>query len=58
MIEGIKKYIVISASILLLLMCLGVCWLFKFQWQLVFLFTYLTGIATGMIIIGVENYDE
>ena len=56
--EGIKKYIVISASILLIMLCLGLCWLFSFIWELVMIFAYLLGFANGMLFLGVINYDE
>ena len=56
--EGVKKYIIISGTILMILLSLGLSWLFKFNWIFVFIFTYLSGIANGMLILGVTNYEE
>lgn len=56
--EGIKKYIIISASILCILVALGICWLFQFNSYMSFIFTYLIGFFDGMIMLGVTNYDE
>ena len=56
--EGIRKYIIISGSILLLIFCLGLCCFFKFQWQLVLFYAYILGVANVMLILGVINYDE
>lgn len=56
--EGIKKYIMISGTILLVLLSLGICWIFKDGWLFVMIFAYLLGIGNGMLIIGVINYDE
>jgi len=54
--DFIRKYIVISGTILLGLLCLGICWLFKFQWIIVLIFAYIIGIANGMLILGTTNY--
>ena len=56
--ERIKKYIIISGSALLLLLTVGLCWIFRFQWDLVFFIAYLLGIVNGMLILGVSNYEE
>jgi hypothetical protein len=56
--EGIKKYIMISGTILLVLLSLGICWFFKDTWIFVVVFSYFLGIANGMLIIGVTNYEE
>lgn len=56
--EGIKKYIMITSTILLVLISLGISWLCNFQWQIVFGFTYVIGICNGLLVVGVENYDE
>lgn len=56
--EVIRNYIMISGTILLVLFVLGISWLCEFQWQFVFGFAYFAGIANGMLIAGVINYDE
>ena len=56
--EGIKKYIMISGTILLVLLCIGICWLFKFISLFVLIFAYLTGLCNGMLILGISNYDD
>lgn len=56
--EGIKKYIIISGTILLVLLSLGICWIFKDVWVFVMIFAYFLGIGNGMLIIGVTNYDD
>ena len=56
--EIIRKYIIISGTILLVLFVLGISWLCEFQWQFVFGFAYFAGIGNGMLIMGVINYDE
>ena len=56
--EGLKNYIVISGSILLILLASGLCWLFRFSFSFVFIFTYILGFANGLLIMGVITYDE
>ena len=56
--EGIKKYIMISGTILLVLLCIGICWLVKFIPHFVFTFAYLIGLGNGMLILGMLNYDD
>ena len=56
--EGIRKYIMISGTILLVLLSLGLCWIFKEVWIFVVVFAYIIGIGNGMLIIGVTNYEE
>ncbi len=58
MIEAIKKYIVISGTILLVLFCIGACWLFKFIPHFVLIFAYIIGLANGMLILGILNYED
>lgn len=56
--EEIRKYIMISGTILLVLSSLGICWILKDVWIFVMTFAYLLGIINGMLIIGVTNYEE
>lgn len=56
--EGIKKYIMISGTILSILLCIGICWLVKFIPHFVFVFAYMIGIGNGMLILGMLNYDN
>lgn len=56
--EGIRKYILISATILCVLFSFVLCWVFKEIFIFVWIFTYFIGIINGMILIGVNNYDE
>ena len=56
--EGIKKYIMISGTILLVLLCIGVCWLLKFIPHFVLIFAYMIGLGNGMLILGMLNYDD
>ena len=56
--EAIRKYIMISGTILLVLLGLGICWILKDVWIFVMVFAYLLGIGNGILIIGVTNYDE
>ena len=56
--EGIKKYIMISSSILLVLINLAICWWLKTSWMFVLLFSYVAGVCNGVIIFGVENWEE
>jgi len=55
--EGIKKYIMISATILLVIFNSLICWLFNFHFVFVIVFSYLFGVLNGMIIIGITNVD-
>ena len=56
--EGIKKYIMISGTILLVLSCIGVCWLLKFIPHFVLIFAYIIGLCNGMLILGMLNYED
>lgn len=56
--EGIKRYIMITSTILLVLICVGCCWMFNFSWQIVFIFSYLFGFFNGMMILGIYNCDD
>ena len=56
--ESIKKYIMITSTILLVLINLGISWLYNFQWQIVFVFAYFTGLCNGLIVAAIENYNE
>lgn len=56
--EGIKKYIMISATILSVIFNAVMCWLFNFHLVFVIVFSYLIGFINGMIIIGITNIDD
>jgi hypothetical protein len=56
--DGVKKYIMISGTILLILLCAGICWLVKFMPLFVFTFAYMIGLANGMLILGILNRDD
>lgn len=55
--EDVKTYIIISASLLLIIFSLAVCYLFKNIFLFSWIFAYLIGIGNGMIIIGVNNNE-
>ena len=56
--DGVKKYILISSSILLILLTIGICFLWKQSWVMVLIVSYISGIANGIIINGIVNWDD
>ena len=55
--EGLKNYIIISGSLLLILLALAICWLFRFSWLNVFFCSYIVGFANGILFLGVSKYE-
>lgn len=55
--DGIKKYILISSSILLILLCVGICWLFNFIPYITITFSYIIGICNGLLMLEISNYE-
>ena len=53
-----RKYIMITTTILLIIVCASICWLFKEIRIFMVTFAYLSGVANGMIIIGITNKEE
>ncbi len=56
--DAIKKYIMISGTILLFLFCIGICWLLNFIPYFAIPFTYVIGICNGMLVLEISNYDD
>lgn len=56
--ELTKNYIMISGTILLFILNIGICWLCNYLPELVIIFSYVLGIANGMLIIGLLNSDD